>query len=407
MIYVGAKLYPKQREIADSIVNSPDMYHVIDAGRQVGKSFLCQQLLLYFAINNCKWQCMFVSLTYSQVNKVFKEMLNAIKSSGIIKSFNRVENSIILTNGSEIYFKSYTNADSIRGYSNDLLIIDEAAFCADEDFYAVFRPTLAVKGKKCILCSSPRGKNWFYDLYKAGQDGEPNYRAYFATYHTCPYAQIDEIMDAKSKLPENIFKAEYLGEFISGGFSVFKNYEQCVGLDLNRGKVVAGIDVGRQNDWTVLTIMSGKVVVYQERWRTNTWDNIKNNIIQACKQWNPTYTFVEVNGIGDVFYELLQKGWREAGLAGTLAPWTTTNTSKNNAIEQLIDDFNNKNISIPNSKALLDELAKFEASYSKASRSITYAARGTEHDDCVMSLAICNWNAKKNLFAGEYHFDFV
>ena len=407
MIYVGAKLYPKQREIADSIVNSPDMYHVIDAGRQVGKSFLCQQLLLYFAINNPSWQCMYVSMTYSQTNKLCKELLNASKPSGIIKSFNRVENSIILTNDSEIYFKSYNNSDSIRGYSLDLLIIDEAAFCADEDFFAVFKPTLVVRGKKCVMCSSPRGKNWFYDAYMSGVRCDKGWHSYFATYQTCPYAQIDEIMDAKSKLPENIFKAEYLGEFISGGFSVFKNYEQCVGLDLNRGKVVAGIDVGRQNDWTVLTIMCGKVVVYQERWRTDTWENIKNNIIKACIQWNPTYTFVEVNGIGDVFYEILQKGWREAHLSGTLAPWTTTNTSKNNAIEQLIDDFNNKKISIPNSKALLDELANFEASYSKASRSITYAARGTGHDDCVMSLAICNWNAKKNLFAGEYHFDFV
>lgn len=404
-------MYEKQAEIANSIVNSDEMYHIIDAGRQCGKSYLCQQLLLYFAINNPKWQCMYVSMTYAQTNKLYKEILNSIKSSGIIKSFNRVENSIILINGSEIYFKSYTNADSIRGYSNDLLIIDEAAFLNDEDFYAVFKPTLAVKGKKCVLCSSPRGFNWFKDMYDSGVRGDKGYKSYFANYRTNPYSNLEEVMDAKSKLPNKIFRAEYEGEFIAGGMSAFSNYENCVNIDLNYGKVVAGIDVGRQSDYTVLTIMNGKRVVYMERWRTDTWDSIKNKIIAACKQYKPIYTYVEVNGIGDVFYEILQKGWRDANLSGTLAPWITTNQTKNNAVEQLIDDFNNRNISLSDGiselKELLYELGNFEANWSKSSRCITYAARGQGKDDMVMSLAICNWNAKKNLLAGTYVIDVV
>lgn len=404
-------MYEKQAEIANSIVNSDEMYHIIDAGRQCGKSYLCQQLLLYFAINNPKWQCMYVSMTYAQTNKLYKEILNSIKSSGIIKSFNRVENSIILINGSEIYFKSYTNADSIRGYSNDLLIIDEAAFLNDEDFYAVFKPTLAVKGKKCVLCSSPRGFNWFKDMYDSGVRGDKGYKSYFANYRTNPYSNLEEVMDAKSKLPNKIFRAEYEGEFIAGGMSAFSNYENCVNIDLNTGKVVAGIDVGRQSDYTVLTIMNGKRVVYMERWRTDTWDNIKNKIITACKQYRPVYTYVEVNGIGDVFYEILQKGWREANLSGTLAPWLTTNQTKNNAVEQLIDDFNNRNISLSDKisefKELMYELGNFEATYSKSNRCITYSARGQGKDDMVMSLAICNYNAKKNLLAGTYLIDVV
>lgn len=409
--FIGAKLYEKQAEIAESVVNSQEMYHTICCGRQTGKSYLCKQLLLYFAINNAKWQIMYVSLTYSQTNKLFKELLNAIKSSGIIRSFNRVENSIILVNGSEIYFKSYTNADAVRGYSLDVLIIDEAAFLADEDFFAAFKPTLAVRGKKCILCSSPRGYNWFKDMYDSGVRGDKGYKSYFANYKSCPYSNIEEVMDAKSKLPNKIFRAEYEGEFIEGGMSAFSNYENCVNIDLNYGKVVAGIDVGRQSDYTVLTIMNGKRVVYMERWRTDTWENIKNKIIAACKQYRPVYTYVEVNGIGDVFYEILQKGWREANLSGTLAPWVTTNQTKNNAVEQLIDDFNNRNISLSDKisefKELMYELGNFEATYSKSNRCITYAARGQGKDDMVMSLAICNWNAKKNLLAGTYLIDVV
>lgn len=409
--YIGAALYPKQAEIANAIVNSDALYHTIDAGRQTGKSYLCKQLLLYFAINNPKWQIMYVSMTYSACNKVFKELLNGIKEYGLIRSFNRKENSIILINGSEIYFKSYQRCDLIRGYSIDALIIDEAAFCPDEDFMKVLRPTLAVRGKKCILCSSPRGYNWFKDMYDSGVRGDKGYKSYFANYKSCPYSNIEEVMDAKSKLPNKIFRAEYEGEFIEGGMSAFSNYENCVNIDLNYGKVVAGIDVGRQSDYTVLTIMNGKRVVYMERWRTDTWENIKNKIIAACKQYKPIYTYVEVNGIGDVFYEILQKGWREANLIGTLAPWITTNQTKNNAVEQLIDDFNNRNISLSDKisefKELMYELGNFEATYSKSNRCITYAARGQGKDDMVMSLAICNYNAKKNLLAGTYLIDVV
>lgn len=401
--FIGAKLYPKQREIAEAIVNSDKMYHIVDAGRQTGKSFLCTQLLLYFAINNPKWQCMYVSMTYSQANKLYKELLNGIKGSGIIQTFNRVENSIILVNGSEIYFKSYQNADAIRGYSNDLLIIDEAAFCDDEDFQKVFRPTLSVKGKKCILCSSPRGYNFFYDMYKMGQKENARlYKSYFATYQTCPFSNLDEIEDAKRSLPDKIFRAEYLGEFIDGGMSVFDNYRNCIDINVVSGKVVAGIDVGRQNDYTVLTIMDGRKVVYLERWRTDSWENILNNIIKAVKQYKPMATYCEINGVGDVFFELLQKAWKNRYLPGALYPWTTTNQSKANIVEKLITDFNTRDISIPNNEVLLEELGNFEASYSKNSHALVYSARGNLHDDTVMSLAICNYNSHKCNLLGEY-----
>lgn len=401
-VYVGAKLYPKQREIADGIIKSKKMWHIVDAGRQVGKSFMCQQLLLYFAINNPNWHCMYVSMTYSQTNKLYKELLRGIRRSQVIKSFNRVENSIVLANGSEIYFKSYQKADNIRGYDNDLLIVDEAAFCDDEDFQRVFRPTLAVRGKKCILCSSPRGYNFFYDLYKRGEKNEKNYSSYFATYQTCPFANLDEIEDAKRSLPEKIFRSEYLAEFIDGGMSVFDHYRECIELKVPSGKIIAGIDVGRQNDYTVLTIMNGRRVVYQERWRTDTWENILKSIVAAIKAYRPTATYCEINGVGDVFFEMLQKAWKENELNGSLNPWTTTNTSKANAVEKLISDFNTKDISIPNSKVLLEELTNFEATYSKGNHSIVYAARGTGHDDTVMSLAICNYNAHKAEMLGSY-----
>ena len=111
MRFEGIKLYDKQKQIADSIIKSDKMYHCICASRQCGKSVLALQLLLYFAINNPNWQCCYCTMTYSQSQKVFKTLLAGIKNWNIIDKTNRIENSIILKNESEIYFKSYQRAE--------------------------------------------------------------------------------------------------------------------------------------------------------------------------------------------------------------------------------------------------------------------------------------------------------
>ena len=102
-----------------------------------------------------------------------------------------------------------------------------------------------------------------------------------------------------------------------------------------------------------------------------------------------------------MFYEMLAKAWQDQSLPGQLNEWTTTNQSKANIVEKLISDFNSKNISIPDSKVLLQELTNFEATYSRGSRSIIYQAR-TGHDDTVMSLAICNYQAHHSALLGNY-----
>lgn len=403
--FIGAKLFPKQKEIADAITTSDRMYHILATSRQFGKSFLAKQLLLYFAINNSNWQCAYVSMTYAQANKVFKEILNGIQTSGVIRSYNRKENSIILINGSEIFFKSYQNADAIRGYSFDLLIVDEASYIKEEDWNACFRPTLNVRGKKCILASTPRGKNFFYNLFQLGQQSDnKHYASYSATWRDNPYSNIDEIQAAKEVLPEKIYLSEYECQFVDGAMSVFSNFTDCIGLKLSTGQVVAGIDVGRQNDYTVLTIMNGSNVVYLNRWNNDSWENIINSIIKDLKRFNPSTIAVEVNGVGDVFYEDFSKACKSEGIKSQLLPWVTSNQSKNLIVENLINDFSKKTISIPNDKDLLFELENFEASFSKLSRCIKYEARSGLHDDCVMSLAIANYTRKKAASYGQYVF---
>lgn len=392
-------MHPRQKAIASEILSSPAMYHIVCTSRQFGKSFMLEELLLIYAYGNPRWSCMFVSMTYPQVQKVMMDIYRVAKPTGIVESFSKSSNEIVLTNGSIIRFRSYQNPDSARGYSNHLLVIDECAFMSDNDFNEVYRPTLTVTGKRCILTSTPRGRNWFYDMYLLGEQHDPNYRSYTATYMDNPLANLEEVEDARRRLAPNIFQAEYEARFIDGSMSAFQGYRECINIPCKTGRIYAGLDIGRQNDYTVLTIMQGERVVYIGRWKEQTWEHIIGNVVDKLREFKVEAVWYEVNGLGDPVGEMFRKMAMQKGLPSTIRPWTTSNQSKTNIIEQLIADFQRKTISIPDDKDLLLELDNFEASYSTQSRCIKYEARIGMHDDMVMSCAIVNYNRNihKNL----------
>ncbi len=410
MKFIGAKLFPKQQEIVNAITGTPVVqksvaWHLVNCSRQFGKSFMLKQLLLYYAINEPNSKVLFVSMTHQQAGKVFNEILRAIKKSPLVAEKNAVEHSLILVNGSEIYIRSYQRCDFIRGLSANTLIIDEAAFIREEDFQAVLRPTLSTAGKRAILFSTPRGKNYFYDMCMRGESVEwPMYRYYHATYRDNPIANLSEIDDAKKTLPDKIFRSEYEAEFVSGSLSVFTNVDRCVYSGVRRpsGVCIAGLDIGRQDDSTALTIMSGDTVVLQRTWRQNTWSNIINEVVKCLKEYQVKTVHVEINGVGDPVFEMLQQACSVQRCSTGITPWLTSNTSKQNAVEKLINDFNEGAIHIPDDKELRLQLDNFEAEYSTKSHSIKYGGRYPIHDDRVMSLAICNYN-RLNAPTCSYH----
>lgn len=407
----GAVLTPAQRNIADRITQGAERYYIWNAGRQVGKSYTAVQLLLWFALNRPNTVSMYVSMTYNQTLKLFSELYKGVKNSGAVALMSRSNFEIEFINGSQILFRSYQNADSSRGYHiSGVLIIDEAAFMNDGDFEQIYRPMFQNhKDAKCLLISSPRGCNWFASYWKKGNECNGSYVSFKTTYKDNPFCDTAEIEEFRETMPEPIFRQEILAEFVSGANSAFgERYKACISPRISSQrnyseKYFIGIDVGRQDDYTVATVISqisGEVVDIL-RMRHKTFDSIADDIVRLCKKWSPVSVLQEVNGIGDVFYELLQKKLNAAGIT-CLQPFTTTNTTKNNIIEALNIAFEQKSIRIPDNKELHGELDVFEVSYSTKSRSVTYAARLGFHDDMVMSLAIANWARRTNAQTGIY-----
>ena len=402
MTYEGFRPHKSQRHVIDSLIASDAKYHIACISRQWGKTIMAQNMLLYWAINEPNSVILWVSPVYAQSNRVQKELVRAIGLSGIIKQNNYSSNELTLQNGSQIYFRSAERYDNIRGFTCDYGVIDEAAFIHNDAFREAIEPVFLVRGKRILFISTPKGRNFFYDLYQLGQSPDhPNYVAYRGKSEESPFISQDAIDQARKTLPEKVFKQEYEAEFIDDGGEVFSSLDSITVAQWPgpQGKIYCGVDVGRAEDHTVATFMceSGNVVEIYRNNNTN-WSSMVSDIAEIARRYN-AQCMVEVNGVGDPIYEQLR------GLWPATEPFTTTNKSKQEIIEGLILDVNEQNIRIPQPELfppLYHEMQIFTYDYSPKTRTIRYGHPPGMHDDTVMSLAIANYCRKQRRNYGSY-----
>lgn len=389
--------HDNQLKIHNSINNEPFKYYALNIGRQFGKSLLGVNQGLHWFFNEKGVKIGWVSPIYRQCKKVFNDIDNAFRNNqSVFKEKNKTDLVFKSHSDSIIQFYSSDSYDTIRGETFDYLIIDEAAWQSEQAWTEVLRATVLVRGKKVLFLSTPKGKNWFFNLHCL--DGtNPQYKSFTMTSYDNPLILPSEIDDARLTLPDNVFRQEYLAEFIDGGAGVF------MAVPINEtpkddNRYFAGVDLGRADDYTVLTVINSKgEMVYCERWRHDTWQNIVSSIIPVLKHYNPK-VLVEVNSIGDVIYEQIKAQYSNAH------PFTTTSKSKQDIVEGLQVAIQNKEFTVLKKDWLIKEFELFTYEYSPKTRSIKYSSPTGFHDDGVMSCCIA-YKAMKDLSKlGRYHF---
>jgi hypothetical protein len=383
--------HQNQQKIHDSINFEPYKYYVLNIGRQWGKTMLAMNQVYYWAINNPGVNIGWVSPVYKQSEKVYDEMAKAFQPNFIKVNAQKLT---ITVNNSTIQFFSSERYDNIRGFTFDYLVCDEFAFMAEQAWTEVLRATVLIKGKKVLLISTPRGKNHFFNLFNL--DGINNQYKSFRMTSYDGLAEKNEIDGAKYTLPEHIFKQEYLAEFVDNGSGVFTDVQM---VNETKGtKYYAGIDLGRADDYTVLTILNenGRMV-FCERWRHNTWQNIINSMLLVLNKYKPR-TLMEVNSIGDVLFEQMKKSYTQ------LYPFVTTSKSKQDIVEGLQVAVQNKEFSILELDWLKKEFDLFTYEYNPKTRNIKYSAPTGFHDDGIISCCLAYQCYKEYKSKGSFNY---
>lgn len=152
--------------------------------------------------------------------KLLSEAWRDIKSlcADVIKQSNDQERRVELITGGVIEAWSFDrNPNAGRSRKYHRVVIDEAAHASNLEvvWTKAIRPTLTdYKGDAWFL-SSPNGEDYFYRLWRRGQDGEPGWRSWKFTSYDNPFLDPSEIDAARADLPDWVFAQEYLADFLA------------------------------------------------------------------------------------------------------------------------------------------------------------------------------------------------
>lgn len=292
-------LHPGQRSIMDGSAR----FRVISAGRRFGKTMLaCNWLAMMPGSAIAGKPVAFMAPTYKLLLDVWTDMERTLKP--VIRKANKTEMRIELITGGKIDFWTLEDPDAGRGRKYARLVIDEAAHARylQEAWERAIAPTLTDYQGEAWFISTPKGINFFHDLYQRGMDQEQtDWQSWHMPTTVNPHISEAEVARYKAELPELVFRQEYLAEFVTFGAGLVKPDMIIETPPPNGLPVVLGVDLAISEkqgaDYTSIVAMSrddrGFVYVREAERHRCGFHDVLERIKNAAARWLPTVIQVE------------------------------------------------------------------------------------------------------------------
>ena len=415
-------------------------YTIVATARQAGKTTsICGYILWYILFNRDKTVALL-----AQKGETAREILTRIRIAythlpGWLQHGQEAWNkgSLELENGSRV-IAAATSSDNIRGYSINLLFIDEAAHIEnwDEFFTSVFPTISSGISTKICLVSTPLGLNHFYKIWKEtgidGDDRRNEYNPIRVMWYDVPgrdeawRATTMQGMGNDAEKFAQEYEVEFMGSsgtLISGGVLKTLTHKRAItykdGLSVymecqkdHQYVLVADSSQGKGLDYSAFSVIDVTQMPYQQvcTYRSNLippaeYADIVNRM---ARLYNKAAVLGEVNeaGLGhqmldclfDLEYDnilhteskgragkaISQSSKSERGIRTTVNSKAQGCSILKLLIEQyqlIINDFHT-----------IEELARF------SKKNNTYQAEPGCHDDLVMGLVQFAWLTDQAFF---------
>lgn len=185
---VWARLNYRPNEAQEAVHRSLVRHRVNVAGRRTGKSVGGGRELTVAAMEayhlrgllqdrNIRYECWIVGPNYTDSEKEFRVLYNDCRKIGLPFDkpgtyYNPKGDMVIsLWDGRFIvHGRSGAHPESLVGEGLHFAVMAEAAKMKESVWERFIRPTLADFWGESLWDTTPEGKNWFYELYKQGQD---------------------------------------------------------------------------------------------------------------------------------------------------------------------------------------------------------------------------------------------
>ena len=226
------------------VVEAPQRFKVIVAGRRFGKTFLSINRLCYEARlpDRTVW---YVAPTYKQAKMIaFKALKRKLIQLRWARKINETELSFELKNGSTIALKGADNYDSLRGIGLDYLVLDEFADIDSEAWFETLRPTLSDRQGGALFIGTPKGLNWAHDLFAASEEFPNEWASFQFTTIEGGNVKPEEIEAARRTLDERTFRQEYEASFVTFSGRIFYAFERAQNVKSFVGDLPSDLHIG-------------------------------------------------------------------------------------------------------------------------------------------------------------------
>ena len=378
-------------------------HNVVALGRRSGKSTMGHELVIRTALEGkpAGW----FGPTYKLLEESWRELKRLLGPTVTLKS--EQEHRLELYGGGTIECWSMDTGDPARGRKYARIVIDEAAMVPNllDIWNQALRPTLADLAGESWWLSTPRGLNDFYVLYLRGQDDlEGEWKSWQMPTTVNPHISVQELHAARKEMPERDYAQEFEARFLQvEGAGVFRGVTAVTRLKPQlptKGHVhVFGVDWGRSNDYTVVSVIDATLQEQRliDRYSQVEWEFQSERLHRLAEIYKPVTIVAEANAMGGPMIERLQRGYaRLVGAPRQPLPvyaWTATNASKASAIQALSLAIEQGSLTLLDDRVQTGELLAFEAKQSVTGM-LRYSAPAGMHDDTVIALALAHLGAQ-------------
>ena len=440
------KTYPFQDEAIRRFLKY--RFNINRWSRQVGKSTIVRAFILWYAMFHED------QLIAMLANKLMlaKEQLQLLRESYLnlpfwlqpgVKLWNKM--SIQFANGCRIIIAA-SSSDGIRGFSPNLLYLDEFAFLrpgmADEFMASVFPTISSGKKTRVIITSTPQGMNHFYRMWEdavdeataTAHDLQAKYVRSTVLWNEVPGRDEQWGLDEKLRCGEERFRQEYECEFIGSAVTLIDyrtlqhlhpdkpmahpripdDYQLRIygrplnpqQMEMDESVYIAALDTGygMRQDYHVLQILYAKSSTKLEQVLTLSSNSVTVEDFCAVsfallrKYHFPALTIEYNGGSGALAYQTMTAALQYPNMVdydSYFRGMYSTTTTKSQAV-MLLKTYIQKNYLLIHDEKTINELMSFTRPTKN-----TWGASGGNHDDHVTSLYWAVYHAYSPYFQGK------
>jgi hypothetical protein len=370
-------------------------------GRQVGKSTLAAIKALHFALANSNTQVLIVSAGLRQSILLFDKILTLTDTALPAKILltQKTRTKVRFANGSQIAaLPCGRDGSTLRGFTADMAILDEANFIPRIVIDSVIRPTTITRPEaRIIMLSTP----WIKDhpFYEAITKPELQFKPYNWPTSINPQITKERLELEKKTIGEYDFNREYNAQFVDDQFSYFPSKLVLACTDdyqLNgelkpsesgKGEYYVGIDFGKHADHSAIAIVQEQGdyklrLVYLREFQLETQ---YSSVIEAIRALDRQYEFrsgyLDQTGVGEAPYEEVRR------FAPRIKGITFTIRSKQDILGNLKLTMEHQNVTIPREQRLLTQLTQQQCEPTPQG-TLKFTHPAGSHDDLAWAFAL-------------------